>query len=852
MKTNITFGFISNYCYFQSTVLNGSYVSNFTISTQESLSRIYKPSANPYFGDLATLAAVNVINNSSEILPDIHINIKRFSDCGEWYPDVEDRYGGESGGFATAVTSTDFGINHNDVIAVIGNQYSTTALGPAQVSSLLKIPMCSGGSGSPRFSNKLIYPYFIRTLTSLGIGEHVFQFLKKLNVKRIAMIYQTGDTLAVSFHRDISGSMERHNIEIVATIRMSTQNADMLEYAAMILRMSRARYIFISELKESDYQQITWLSIYTMYDCVILLALGLDLLMKSNASFTPNHLATKQLQEYMDYRLFQKVSFDGVTVSPLKLNQYGDIDLPYQIFQYTGNETQRILGETAADGSSFSFYEKMTPVFFGGSEKPPSDGSIPIKLSNITSRTRTGAVIIAYIITGIIMIIFCIVFMLCCSSHTTVKRTSPYVLYTFIFGCILLMASLPFYIASPISILNHEIQSCLQFVGYGSLLAAVLAKMRVNYVLVMSGKKIASDFSIVNEFLFPLLANLVVEIVLSINWALNTKFTPTRVILKDESLVFFIKEKNEEFGVPYRILLVYNSLLLVAAIALAMVTRGAEGITGEYTFSSMITTTLAILPVVVIPVTTGNPNPVSIALFNATYVWILVLITLGSIFLPKISLVLSERCSAKITVLRAIMLPGRQSHAIFKTEKSMISNSSSQDRSVNGVPDRQGIRGGRHAPLKREVESQREKGELLGKLGDTQLLTMTMHGFVRFKSLGILCCQYRKRKTIMAQPWIKCEAFMLSLNGKSWIVQSDASNCFWFIVTTQSTWETFTAINQKSHLLFISDKFDLRHNRYKYVSIEFETVTEIAELQKAMTAIVDEPNAPKVEVNEIK
>ncbi|KAJ3031520.1 UNVERIFIED_CONTAM: hypothetical protein HDU68_003056 [Siphonaria sp. JEL0065] len=105
---------------------NGSYVTNFTISsnvtptygTDSFQSYIYVP-------DLAMVAAIDLVNNSTDILKDVHVNIKRFSDCGPWWPDVES-YVGASGGFASSIMVEDIVNNHQDVIAMIGGEYSTT------------------------------------------------------------------------------------------------------------------------------------------------------------------------------------------------------------------------------------------------------------------------------------------------------------------------------------------------------------------------------------------------------------------------------------------------------------------------------------------------------------------------------------------------------------------------------------------------------------------------------------------------------------------------------------------------------------------------------------------------------
>ncbi|KAJ3024014.1 UNVERIFIED_CONTAM: hypothetical protein HDU68_008346 [Siphonaria sp. JEL0065] len=128
-KINITLGFISNYCFFPEVQLvdGGSLVSNYTITSEISANQVNWASANVYYNDLAMLVAVQTINESPYILPNAHINVKRFTDCGGYYEDAMDTYNGYSGGYAGSQMSTDIGEVYKDVIGVIGNEYSSTA-----------------------------------------------------------------------------------------------------------------------------------------------------------------------------------------------------------------------------------------------------------------------------------------------------------------------------------------------------------------------------------------------------------------------------------------------------------------------------------------------------------------------------------------------------------------------------------------------------------------------------------------------------------------------------------------------------------------------------------------------------
>ncbi|KAJ3073716.1 Delta-1-pyrroline-5-carboxylate dehydrogenase, mitochondrial [Podochytrium sp. JEL0797] len=197
-NVNITIGFVNEYCFFP-LELNGSLVTDFTamINTSASMDQIYLPSGFPYFSDLGGMAAVEIINNSSTILPGVTVNIKRFTDCGPWWPTVENDYFGASGGWASSIMADDIINKHKDVIAVFGTEFSRTAIISAEALSYAQIPYCSGSSASQRLSNKHKYTYFWRILPSYGYGKHLLQLLNNWNVKRVAIVYEMDDSFAL-------------------------------------------------------------------------------------------------------------------------------------------------------------------------------------------------------------------------------------------------------------------------------------------------------------------------------------------------------------------------------------------------------------------------------------------------------------------------------------------------------------------------------------------------------------------------------------------------------------------------------------------------------------------------------
>ncbi|KAI8616500.1 hypothetical protein BC830DRAFT_198780 [Chytriomyces sp. MP71] len=196
-KVNITLAFVSNYCTIKYTSFNSSLVSNFTVAYDSSIVNMNDNSGWTYYPDIAMMAAVEHANNDPTILPGIHVNIKRFTDCGPYDANAAENYYGNSGGYAGSITAQDLAEVHTDVIGVISNEYSSTTRGIAEILSEYKIPMCGTISGSTRFSNKIIYPYYWRVM-NVNFSQELLLILDYWNVNDVCVVYQQDSDFSLS------------------------------------------------------------------------------------------------------------------------------------------------------------------------------------------------------------------------------------------------------------------------------------------------------------------------------------------------------------------------------------------------------------------------------------------------------------------------------------------------------------------------------------------------------------------------------------------------------------------------------------------------------------------------------
>ncbi|KAJ3230307.1 hypothetical protein HDU81_004608 [Chytriomyces hyalinus] len=245
--TNITIGLVAYYCVFPGLTVNQSQVTNFPARYNTSTEISFGGNDGyAYFFDKVVQAGVNQVNNDPTLLPGIHVNIKRFSDCGASYPNAATLYSGKSAPFATSVLGPDVIENHPDVVALVATQYSSTAKGDLQEFSLAQIPFCGGDIGSMALSDKNKYPFFFRTLLGVGIGQHMYRLLQFWGVSRVALVYQSADEYGKTIYLDIRKSLVSNGVAVLDAIalqsRVDKQGMDFL-YESLV--RANARYTIL-------------------------------------------------------------------------------------------------------------------------------------------------------------------------------------------------------------------------------------------------------------------------------------------------------------------------------------------------------------------------------------------------------------------------------------------------------------------------------------------------------------------------------------------------------------------------------------------------------------------------------
>ncbi|KAJ3226901.1 Metabotropic glutamate receptor 2 [Chytriomyces hyalinus] len=396
---NISIALIGNYCAMKYMTFNGSHASNFTSKMDTSIVNLNGNSGYTYLPDLAVMAAVDDINNDPSILPGVYVSLKRFSDCGPYYPKADAEYSGNSGGYASAVTATDIIENHKDVLGVIGNEFSNTARGLAQILSVEQIPYCAAVTGSPRFSDKNKYAYFWRMLPNSN-GKYVAFILKYWNVKHVAIIYQADNEIGTSIHNRPKASADVRNYRFLKgliTVGSTASGNVSLQAKVYNKTVETAGSAFGRDYFDSY-------GLPGFYDCAYMMLLGFDKLIKSGA--TVERLSQLKFQSQMNISLWQSITgHSGLSMNPVLINERGDQEKPGIFSRFTGD--YRNATTFAASDTHLMFmqsYNTSTRIFYNDSSISPPDSNVAeLVLLSYSAESFYGQTIIALFGIGLLL-----------------------------------------------------------------------------------------------------------------------------------------------------------------------------------------------------------------------------------------------------------------------------------------------------------------------------------------------------------------------------------------------------------------------------------------------------------------
>ncbi|KAJ3192592.1 hypothetical protein HK101_006275 [Irineochytrium annulatum] len=453
--------------------------------------------------------AVMQINNRSDILPGVTLQIKRVN---VWDPALLDETdNANSAGYA--MSSLNDALASSSVAAVFGEYYSKSSIFTAETAGHYRKPFCGVSQGTVSLADKENYPYFFRLQNTKGSGRHVLQLLRQWNVHRIAVLSAT-DTLSASVADDTSSYLEAHGISsydlhyiyvsaitnLLASFYAYTSKTDMIgpEYVYMIWNppfedvlqvsdelgnaLAGVQYITTDTLPLNYSTFVTFNDTWTAlnavnpqkyeitdggpagystssYDCINLIAYGLDQLLKSDPSLKPEMIADGTLAANLTYKAFQNTGYHGIVWDPVMLNEH---------FDYW--DRTFAFGSTNVDASVYTPLSQAN--FYNGSTVPPADATVLYETIPIVSDSPLSFVLWAIMGLGLLASLVTL-------GYVNTRRALPVGDKVFstlcLVGCSIGLLSIPTHIGR-VAVGPCALGMSLPFIGFGFLFGAILVK----------------------------------------------------------------------------------------------------------------------------------------------------------------------------------------------------------------------------------------------------------------------------------------------------------------------------------------------------------------------------------------
>ncbi|ORY51258.1 periplasmic binding protein-like I [Rhizoclosmatium globosum] len=192
------------------------------------------------------------------------------------------------------------------------------------------------------------------------------------------------------------------------------------------------------------------LTLQYSYDCVYLLLHGIHHLLNQYPDINIEQIVNQGLA---NYSLFQNLGYDGLSASPLTLNQFGDSEVAYEALYFTGNmEESFVFGKTSLNATDFiPSINHSTPRFYGGSNTPPPDDAEhphpPVTVYSLDN--YRGRTILLLAVFGIILSLVGVALLAHNRTHRFLRAASVPESIGILCGCVIGYVALLFYLNEP-------------------------------------------------------------------------------------------------------------------------------------------------------------------------------------------------------------------------------------------------------------------------------------------------------------------------------------------------------------------------------------------------------------------
>ncbi|XP_022098731.1 metabotropic glutamate receptor 3-like isoform X2 [Acanthaster planci] len=189
----------------------------------------------------AMMYAVDVLNNSTDILPNVKLGFDIRNDCSD--PNKALR---EALNFISLSDGRSCSSDEPQTIGVIGTGSSATSTDVANLLGLFKVPQVSYSASSPLLSDKKLYPYFLRTIASdVNQAEVMADLAETMRWNYVAIIY-TIDNYGTPGMKLLSDLLQSRNIctPIIRGLNSDSPDDDVAKIIEELARDEKILVIF--------------------------------------------------------------------------------------------------------------------------------------------------------------------------------------------------------------------------------------------------------------------------------------------------------------------------------------------------------------------------------------------------------------------------------------------------------------------------------------------------------------------------------------------------------------------------------------------------------------------------------
>ncbi|KAJ3024927.1 UNVERIFIED_CONTAM: hypothetical protein HDU68_007644 [Siphonaria sp. JEL0065] len=678
---SLTIGLIGPFAKLPNVQLDGYLVVSdvFTLDNANNFLYVYDDISFFWWNDAGVEVAVHIFNKNATIFPNTTIKIKRFNDFDPRFIDQ----GGDSSGYAIQV-ALDIQQNHPDVVAIFGGLNTGTAL---KTGEIYKLPYCTAFQQSSHFTDRNLYPNYISMMSNSGMAEAFCLTLKKWNVKQVGLITSTGSS-------EIIAGFHACGVRILTLSKITTSvTIPEVKEIGKLLKYYDVRYVILDSDPATSgtvYFTLATMNI-TMGKGYVWLGTNYPYPVDNGVEVGENPKAPNFVHAFNEYvDTFNSLNdtdplngmsafdcigvlangFNGFTGHPLQIMKGGDLREPYLMYQFDKKYYIYQAASTDFDRTNITYSTRFPPKFNGNLTSPPPDGLVYTD-SVISNTSGLGYFVLFMIFSGLIFCGLDATTILMFRKEGCIRAGSINFSLMTLFGSALGFISAYFGLGMPTYFICVA-ERWTSSIGFSIVASALVIKnMRIG--IIFNSKTSLPKIFLKDAFVMFVAWVLVgIEALLLGLWTRVSKISVGAKQMDHTLTMEYMCINAAQAGKTIEeVLIAYNILLMLAAVAVTYFTRGVKATHSEVSYLTLIITSTVLFTSINWLLSATSDSPMMVRFTKPLLTW---LILIQVVLLKFGSRVVDLIANAKFDI-------GRLSFA----SNSRLGRKSTQTRSNTGT-----------------------------------------------------------------------------------------------------------------------------------------------------------------------